>query len=225
MMGEVLAKLARLGHRVQVVIATDGKDGTRDTRIPAGDELGRLRRRESECACARLGIEPPIFLSIERLDTKIGVRAYLEGRKRLLAALEGELTALHPDAVLTFGPDGEYGHSEHIVVGAVITDLLLRHGWVEKHPLYYFAATKEQVADDDELAYLSRRYLDAVVRYTDEDERRSLDAARCYVTQTTAEEIEELVTRETADSSNVAYFRRLQVRPAEGALESLSGDP
>jgi hypothetical protein len=33
------------------------------------------------------------------------------------------------------------------------------------------------------------------------------------------------VTRETADSSNMAYFRRLQVRPAEGALESLSGDP
>jgi len=41
---EVLHKYARLGNKVFVIIATDGKDGTRVTKIPAGDSLGMLRK-------------------------------------------------------------------------------------------------------------------------------------------------------------------------------------
>ncbi len=55
------AKFAREGHKVHVIIATDGKDGTRVTKIPAGDLLGNLRKKESECACKKLGIQPPYF--------------------------------------------------------------------------------------------------------------------------------------------------------------------
>src|SRR5690348_15357375 len=69
--GEVLVKYAKEGHKVIVMIATDGKDGTRVTKIPAGDSLGNLRKLETACACSKMGIEPPVFLSIERLDTKI----------------------------------------------------------------------------------------------------------------------------------------------------------
>src|SRR5687767_15067955 len=68
---EVLNKYARMGNRVFVIIATDGKDGTRVTNIPAGDSLGNLRKKETICACKTLGLESPIFLGIERLDTKI----------------------------------------------------------------------------------------------------------------------------------------------------------
>ena len=34
---EVLIKYARLGYKVQLIIATDGKYGTRVTKIPEGD--------------------------------------------------------------------------------------------------------------------------------------------------------------------------------------------
>jgi LmbE family N-acetylglucosaminyl deacetylase len=54
---EVLHKYARLGNKVFVIIATDGKDGTRVTKIPAGDSLGMLRRKESICGCKTLDIE------------------------------------------------------------------------------------------------------------------------------------------------------------------------
>src|SRR5687768_1975236 len=74
--GDVLVKYASQGYKVQVLTATDGKDGTRVTKIPAGEKLGNLRKDESRCAAKKLGIEPPIFLGIERLDTKIGVGAY-----------------------------------------------------------------------------------------------------------------------------------------------------
>ena len=40
---EVLNKYARLGNKIFVIIATDGKDGTRVTKIPAGDSLGNIR--------------------------------------------------------------------------------------------------------------------------------------------------------------------------------------
>lgn len=217
MMGDVLAKLARQGHKVQVIIATDGKTGTRVTSVPAGDVLGALRRRESECACDRLRIPRPIFLAIDALDTRNGVRAYLDGRKELLAALERHLASIEPDALITFGPDGEYGHPEHIVVGAAVTELLLKHGLVDKYPLYFFASTREQVSDDPDLSYVDNRYLDLRVQYTDEDEQKSLDAARCYVTQSTPAEIDDAARRKVEDRENTTYFRKFHVGSRQGA--------
>jgi LmbE family N-acetylglucosaminyl deacetylase len=217
MMGDVLAKFGREGHKVHIIIATDGKDGTRVTSIPAGNGLGALRRRESQCACKKLGVEPPIFLSIDRLDTKYGVRPYLNGRKVLLADLEKHLTAINPDAVFTFGPDGEYGHPEHIVIGAAVTDLLLKRGLVERFPLYYLAWTEEQVQDDADLSYVDPQYLDLKVGYTDEDEEKSFDAARCYATQTTPQEIAELIRGKRADKLNATRFRKLHVRSRQKA--------
>ena len=154
MIGHVLAKYSRLGHKVFIIIATDGKNGTRVTTIPAGDSLGILRQQESMCACEKLKINPPIFLHIERLDAKVGLRSYLDGRKKLMKELKMYIQQLQPDVLLTFGPDGEYGHSEHIVTGAVVTELLLREGWVDKYPLYFPVDIKEDVVEDDELGYV-----------------------------------------------------------------------
>ena len=53
---EVLIKYSELGYRVQVITATDGRFGTRITKVPAGDELARLRKEESLCAAKKLGI-------------------------------------------------------------------------------------------------------------------------------------------------------------------------
>jgi LmbE family N-acetylglucosaminyl deacetylase len=90
----LLAGLARRGHAVEVLIATDGKYGSRLPGVVEGEELGILRRKESECAAARLGIPSPKFLAIDRLDTRNGVRQYLDGRKVLLAALERHLAEI-----------------------------------------------------------------------------------------------------------------------------------
>lgn len=212
MIGHVLAKYARLGHHVYVIIATDGKNGTRVTKIPAGDSLGFLRQQESICACEKLKINPPIYLHIERLDTKFGVRPYLNNRKKFMAALDLYIRKLQPDVLLTFGPDGEYGHSEHIVTGAVVTELLLREGWVDKYPLYFPADIKEDATDANELGYVDRQYLNLNISYSDEDELKMFEAARCYVTQTTKEEIDELVDRESKNKTNTKYFRRFYTR-------------
>ncbi|WP_290886654.1 PIG-L family deacetylase [Arenimonas sp.] len=207
--GGVLARLAREGHHVRLVIATDGKYSPLATSIPEGDALGAVRRDESRCAAKALGIPPPVFLSIDRLDTRNGVRRYLEGRKQLLELLAKELATTRPDVLLTFGPDGEYGHPEHIVASAALTELLLRDGLVEQYPLYHFAWRREQVLDDDSLAHVDPAYLGAVARFSDEDEEKSFAAARCYASQFTKEEMDAQVAGAAA-ADNVVYFRRFR---------------
>lgn len=212
MTGQVFAKYARLGHKVYVIIATDGKGGTSVIKIPEGDSLGNLRQQESICACEKLGINPPIFLHIDRLDTKFGVRPYLNGHKKLLEELKKYILQLQPDILITFGPDGEYGHSEHIVTGATVIDLLLREGWVDKYPLYFPIDKKEDGLEDDGNSFADKQYLNARITYSEGDEIKSFEAAKCYVTQTTAEDIRELIETESADKTNTKYFRRFTVK-------------
>ena len=61
--GGTLALLARRGVRVQVLTATRGQAGScGDPPLCAPAELPLVRERELRCACAALGIAPPILL-------------------------------------------------------------------------------------------------------------------------------------------------------------------
>lgn len=208
--GEVLAKYAGLGYKVQLIIATDGKDGTRVTKIPAGDALGSLRKDESRCAAKKIGIEEPIFLGIERLDTKIGVGKYFAEHKKLLALLKEKIPAIDPEFIITFGPDGDTSHSEHIVTGAAVTELLLRESWVKRYPLYYLSWTKEQ-GNKFDLGWVDSQYFNVRIEYSENEENNALEMMPCYVTQYTQEEIAEDRKEKLADHSNASYFRRFSV--------------
>lgn len=207
---EMLNKYAKLGNKIFVVIATDGKDGTRVTKIPAGDSLGNLRRKESNCGCKILGLEPPIFLGVERLDTKIGVGKYFKAHKQLLDSLKIRIPSINPDIIITAGPDGDTHHAEHIVIGAAVTELLLAEGWVEKYPLYYFAWKKEAKSVDN-LGYIDEKYFNVKVTYTLENENKAIEALHCYVTQYTPEEFKEEADRKLKDTENTIYFRKFLV--------------
>lgn len=206
---EVLVKYQKLGYKVKLVIATDGKDGTRVTKIPAGDSLGSLRKEESACACKIMGIDEPIFLGIDRLDTRIGVGKYFREHKKLLDTLKILIPAIRPDIIITFGPDGDTHHAEHIVTGATVTELLLQEGWVEQYPLYYVAWTKKQSASFmEELGYLDEQYFNVKIEYTQEEESKALEIMPCYVTQYTPEEMKEDREKKLMDATNVIHFRR-----------------
>jgi LmbE family N-acetylglucosaminyl deacetylase len=207
---EALTKYVRLGNKVFVIIATDGKDGTRVTKIPAGDSLGNLRKKESTCGCKTLGLELPIFLGVERLDTKIGVGKYFKAHQQLLDSLKLKIPLISPDVIITAGPDGDTHHAEHIVVGAAVTELLLAEGWVEKYPLYYFAWKKGTESVDD-LSYVNDQYFNVETKYTSEDESKAIEALHCYITQYTPEEFKEEAERKLKDTVNTIYFRRFVV--------------
>lgn len=210
-LAEVMIKYTKLGYKVQLIIATDGKYGTRVTKIPEGDSLGNIRKEESRCACKIMGIAPPIFLGIDRLDTKIGVRNYFNEHKRFLDTLKAIIPAINPALIITFGPDGDTHHSEHIVTGATVTELLLQEGWVEKYPLYYVAWTKE-LGEMAELGYVNEKYFNIKIEYSNDDELKGLEAMKCNVTQFTPEEMKEDYDKKVKDANNFIHFRRLVVQ-------------
>jgi LmbE family N-acetylglucosaminyl deacetylase len=208
--GEVLIQYRNKGYNVQLIIATDGKDGIRVTNIPAGDSLGKLRQEESRCACKVMGIAPPIFLGIERLDTKHGVGKQFAAHKQLLKALKEKIDSIKPIAIITFGPDGDTHHAEHIVCGAAVTELLLREGWVDRYPLYYLAWTKEQ-GEAFDLGWVKEQYFSMPVAYTEGEEDQALEMMRCYKTQYTEAELAEDKRKKKEEKTNVIHFRRFAV--------------
>ena len=210
---EVLIKYAELGYNVQLIIATDGKEGTRVTKIPAGDSLGTIRKEETRCACKIMGISEPIFLGIDRLDTKIGTGNYFKEHKKFLDLLKEEIAIINPDFMLTFGPDGDSHHAEHIVTGAAVTELLLREDWVEKYPLYYLAWSKDQASGlIEELGYVNHQYFNVQISYTQEQETKALEIMPCYVTQYTPDELREDRERKLKDKNHTIYFRKFAVK-------------
>ena len=119
----LLARYAREGVKVHLIIATDGAAGGQQTSIPRGPELARARAEEARCATDALGAAPPILLGFP--DGQLG--NYAEDPLRLFSLtqrLHEELQRLRPDALITWGPDGGTGHPDHRLVSAVVTQLV-----------------------------------------------------------------------------------------------------
>jgi LmbE family N-acetylglucosaminyl deacetylase len=125
----VLARYAREGVNVHMIIATDGSAGTgsqayltRSDSGPRGDALVKARAEEARCAATTLGTREPILLSFP--DGKLG--DYPGDRTLLLRLTERiakEIERLRPDVVITWGPDGGTGHPDHRLVSNIATQL------------------------------------------------------------------------------------------------------
>lgn len=205
---EVLIKFRRQGYNVVVIIATDGKYGTRVTQMPEGDSLAKSRREESICSSEKMGIDHPIFLSIDRLDTRNGVRNYFNAHKQLRDSLTKRIPIINPDFIITFGPDGDSHHAEHIVVGSAVTEILLQHGWVDKYPLYYIGWTENSSIPEGELGFINRKYINVEINYSQDEELIGLEANKCFVSQQTAAEMEQDRASKLKDTANKSFFRR-----------------
>ena len=119
----ILARYAREGVKVHLIIVTDGAAGGQNTSIPRGAELARARAEEARCATGALGAAPPILLEFP--DGQLG--NYADDPLRLFKVtqrVQEELQRLRPDALITWGPDGGTGHPDHRLVSAVVTQLV-----------------------------------------------------------------------------------------------------
>lgn len=125
----VFARYAREGVRVYLIIATDGAGGSgsqtylqRPDSGPVGDALVKARAEEARCAAAGLGAQEPVLLGFPdgKLGDYLGDRTLLP---RLTERIAQEIERLHPDAVVTWGPDGGTGHPDHRLVSNIATQL------------------------------------------------------------------------------------------------------
>lgn len=211
--GQLLVKYGRT-NKIYLIVLTDGRLGVR-TGFPGGDTLAAIRQTETQCACKIFNIEPPVFLHFpDGFDTRIGVANYLKQSLLLKQQLAEKIKAIRPDLIITFGPDGDTGHSDHRMAGNMTTEVILKEGWAERYPLYYLGWTPK---DDDKfkiiggLNTVDTAYLNITVRYSNDEEEQALKALDCYKSQLTEKEVIEWKTVERNDSSNVFHFRRLLV--------------
>jgi LmbE family N-acetylglucosaminyl deacetylase len=119
--GGTLAKYASQGVEVFVVTATRGDRGrfrgrrAGDPEHPGPAALAGIREAELRAAAAALGVREVSLLDypdqgLDRVDPRQAV-----------AAIAGHVRRVRPDVVLTFGPDGAYGHPDHIAISQFTT--------------------------------------------------------------------------------------------------------
>jgi LmbE family N-acetylglucosaminyl deacetylase len=108
--------------RFVLVLATDGGGGDIREGFPATREtLGAVRRAEDEAAWRALGRVPDRHEWLGYDDGAVDRVPFDE----LVGRIAGILAEEQPDVVVTFGPDGIFGHPDHIAVGAA-TDAAFR---------------------------------------------------------------------------------------------------
>jgi LmbE family N-acetylglucosaminyl deacetylase len=127
--GGTLAKHVAAGWEVMVVSATRGEAGQiRDPGAATRRTLGQTREREFYAACRRLGVR-----HARVLDYMDGTLHTVDPYE-LTGAVVGIIRAFRPEVVITFGPDGAYGHPDHIAIGAATTRAFAQAGSTEHYP-------------------------------------------------------------------------------------------
>lgn len=135
--GGTIARYAANGAHVTVVTCTLGEEGEI---IPDGlgglaatesDQLGGYRNGELRAACAALGVVDHRYLGgigrwrdsgMAGVASNEHPRAFVNGDFTEQAeALLAIMREVRPDVVVTYGPDGGYGHPDHIRAHEITT--------------------------------------------------------------------------------------------------------
>lgn len=115
--GGVLARYAAEGAETSLLVATRGERGWfGDPRAyPGPAQLGQIREAELRAAAEVLSVRHIEFLN------------YIDGDldqadpSEAIAGIVGYLRQVRPQVVITFGPDGIYGHPDHIAISQFTT--------------------------------------------------------------------------------------------------------
>ena len=187
--GPLLARYAREGHDVHLVIATDGRLGVREhAGVPAGDSLAHIRADEARCAAAELGIHPPILLGLE--DAGL---ASFDSLGRLRDELRRVFRDLEPDVIISFGPEGGTGHPDHRLVGVVATEVVQTGGAGIPQTLYYPSLPAERMSEAPparpEVTTVPQQHLSIAVPFAPEDLEAARRSFACHHTQYTGAEM------------------------------------
>lgn len=181
-----LAIEARMGARVQIAYATRGEAGPGVSGMDKGEELGRARLKEALCASEALGLRAPKFMDYG--DGKLTDRPQDENSPALMLKqeLEGYITGERPDLIITWGPDGGYGHGDHRMVSAIVTQVVQAMPADLRPHLIYPGIPAGNVPDMPELrgwAETDPSLLTEDYTYNAEDLARAAAATQCHKTQ------------------------------------------
>jgi LmbE family N-acetylglucosaminyl deacetylase len=115
--GGTLARYAAEGVNISLVTATRGERGRHATAAepPGPEAMGRIREQELRAAAAALGVHDLQLLGYVDQDLDRANPTEVIGR------IVAQLRRARPHVVVTFAPDGAYGHPDHIAISQFTT--------------------------------------------------------------------------------------------------------
>jgi LmbE family N-acetylglucosaminyl deacetylase len=137
----LMATAVDAGARVVVATATRGESGTDDPEALSPERLAALREAELTDSLGLLGVSEHRWLRGRSplVDGCLSAVSREEG----VGTIAGLLTDVRPDLVVTFGPDGLTGHTDHRTISGWVTTAWDRTG--RRSRLWYAALTREFV--------------------------------------------------------------------------------
>lgn len=111
-LGSTFARYSSEGVETYLVCATHGEGGWFESEgpNPGPEGMARIREAELNCAAEHLGLHEVCFLD------------YIDGdvdqadAKEIIAKIVTHIRRIQPQVVVTFSPDGAYGHPDHIAL-------------------------------------------------------------------------------------------------------------
>lgn len=158
--GGALAKYAGEGIETYLVTATRGERGRfgESGESPGPDVVGKAREAELMAAAKELGLREVKLLgypdgALDKVDPAEAIEK-----------IAGHLRRVRPHVVITFGPEGGYGHPDHIAISQLTTAASVRAAdrdfavsklyyiaWSERKWSAYQAALKKLTSKVDEV--------------------------------------------------------------------------
>lgn len=183
-MAPAIAALTRQGALVMMAYATAGDAGPGVSDHSPGEELAKVRLQEAACAGKALG--SPMLESFGLADGRLGIDVHRDG-----SPAAGLLQRLQPlvsfsTLVLTWGPDGGYGHGDHRMVSALTTQIVQAMPASERPKLLYVgipAGSLPPVPEMARWATTDPALLTESIAYAPADLAAAKAAAMCHVTQ------------------------------------------
>ncbi|GAB4477632.1 MAG: hypothetical protein OHK0018_08510 [Erythrobacter tepidarius] len=185
-MAPAIASLARQGRAVTIVFATLGDQGPGVTDFARGPQLGAIRRAEAQCSANALGAEARFLEGLGDGTLAESPQAPKSPALRFLDQFAKAYVEVDPQLVLTWGPDGGYGHADHRMVSAQVTTALQSLADQYRARLLYVgipAGTLPKVPQMAGWAETDPALLTETVRYTPADLTAAKAAAMCHATQ------------------------------------------
>ncbi|MFW2349804.1 PIG-L deacetylase family protein [Qipengyuania sp.] len=189
-MAPAIARAVREGAALTVVYATSGDVGPGVSGMEPGPELAAVREDEARCSIDALGGGDLRFLQLG--DGQLATQAQQPGSaaRRLASAVDALLDGEDFARILTWGPDGGYGHPDHRMVHAVVSERVQARG--EDRPLLLYpgiaAGTLPDIPQMQAWAATAADLLPVSYAYEAADLDRARKATDCHSTQFSAEE-------------------------------------
>ena len=123
--GGTLAKYTSEGAEVFLVTATRGDRGRYrgfppgDPQHPGPSALANIREKELRAAASALGVREVFVLDYQD--------QHLDGAnpREVVAAIVQHIRGIKPDVIVTFAPDGAYGHPDHVAISQFTTSAIV----------------------------------------------------------------------------------------------------